>query len=243
MRYRKWRAGSRYEHWTLIEDTGRRDHCGYVVWRCVCDCGTEVTKSSAQFRKTGSTNCGCIRLGRRRAQARDLAGRVFGRLRVCAEASRSRISGVLNRRWRCLCSCGAEIAVLQRNLLSGMTKSCGCLAKEKASAVCLSRRTHGRSNTPEYKRHIAKMRRVRILGAEGSHTHDEWIAVCVRQYWRCAGCREDIPREMVTKDHVVPLKAGGTDYIENIQMLCRPCNSSKGAKLDSAWRHAAGLAA
>lgn len=34
----------------------------------------------------------------------------------------------------------------------------------------------------------------------------------------------------LTPDHVVPLSRGGTNYIDNIQPLCGPCNSQKHAK-------------
>lgn len=32
-------------------------------------------------------------------------------------------------------------------------------------------------------------------------------------------------------DHIVPVARGGTGDIDNLQVLCRPCNASKGAKL------------
>jgi len=67
-------------------------------------------------------------------------------------------------------------------------------------------------------------RKVRQLGAEGAHTHEEWT---VLQEWcghRCVCCDE---RKPLSKDHIVPLIAGGSDYISNIQPLCRECNSSK----------------
>ena len=33
-----------------------------------------------------------------------------------------------------------------------------------------------------------------------------------------------------TVDHVVPKARGGTDHIENLQLLCGACNSVKGTK-------------
>lgn len=32
-------------------------------------------------------------------------------------------------------------------------------------------------------------------------------------------------------DHVVPVKKGGKDELDNLQPLCRDCNSSKGIKI------------
>ena len=39
-------------------------------------------------------------------------------------------------------------------------------------------------------------------------------------------------RNYPTVDHIVPLKHGGTDTIENVQLVCKHCNSVKGAKID-----------
>lgn len=53
----------------------------------------------------------------------DLSGRRYGRLRVldAAEPKNGR------RRWHCLCDCGKETTVGEYSLISGSTKSCGCL--------------------------------------------------------------------------------------------------------------------
>lgn len=70
-------------------------------------------------------------------------------------------------------------------------------------------------------------RRARILGAEGSHTIEEWHAVCEEFGGLCAYCGEEKP---LTRDHVVPLVRGGSHYIDNIVPACLSCNSSKGAR-------------
>jgi 5-methylcytosine-specific restriction enzyme A len=46
--------------------------------------------------------------------------------------------------------------------------------------------------------------------------HQPWCSQC--------GTSEDL-----TADHLVPLAAGGTSTPENVQVLCRRCNSGKGA--------------
>lgn len=71
------------------------------------------------------------------AKYEDIIGRRFGRLVVLG---RSRIQS----RWYadCLCDCGQQKSVYIYNVMSGKSKSCGCLAKESSSARFT---THGRS--------------------------------------------------------------------------------------------------
>ncbi len=46
----------------------------------------------------------------------------------------------------------------------------------------------------------------------------------------CAGCNIHFPFRNMTIDHVVPQSKGGTDHIENLQLLCNACNNMKGIK-------------
>ena len=49
-----------------------------------------------------------------------------------------------------------------------------------------------------------------------------------RQEGKCAGCKILFPFPNLTIDHVVPRSRGGTDHLENLQLLCGACNSIKG---------------
>jgi len=44
----------------------------------------------------------------------------------------------------------------------------------------------------------------------------------------CQGCRISFPFRNLTIDHVIPSSRGGTDHIDNLQLLCGACNSVKG---------------
>ena len=68
-------------------------------------------------------------------------------------------------------------------------------------------------------------RRARAYNAGGSFTEVEWGALCERYGRRCLSCRGTGLK--LTADHIVPLSQGGSNSIENIQPLCKSCNSRK----------------
>ena len=49
-----------------------------------------------------------------------------------------------------------------------------------------------------------------------------------QQEGRCAGCGMDFPFKLFEVDHIVPVSRGGTDHIDNLQLLCGNCNRIKG---------------
>jgi len=99
------------------------------------------------------------------------------------------------------------------------TNKAAILARNKAWAVA----------NPDSIRQLSlegtNRRNARLKGAEGSHTREEWMALVERCGHKCVCCGE---RKKLTRDHIIPILAGGSDYIANIQPLCRECNSSKG---------------
>ena len=92
-----------------------------------------------------------------------------------------------------------------------------------------STETHRRwkRKNPERMAHLKARRYARERGAEGSHTLDEWEKLKIKNGLRCVGCNK---KRKLTKDHIIPLSKGGSDFITNIQPMCGSCNSRK-------WKH------
>lgn len=82
----------------------------------------------------------------------------------------------------------------------------------------------------EAMRAIIKAQNARALkmGAEGTFTYEEWVLLCEIFEERCASCGR--LEDRLCTDHVIALSRRGTNFIENIQPLCRSCNSGKNAK-------------
>ena len=60
---------------------------------------------------------------------KDHSGRKFGRLTAIRRLSKQETN--LNKTaYECICDCGNTSIVRGNNLISGITKSCGCLEKE-----------------------------------------------------------------------------------------------------------------
>lgn len=77
-------------------------------------------------------------MGSKRLKEEDWIGKFFGRLVVLGRYGRD--EGPAGRLWRCLCQCGTYTETRLPSLLSGHTKSCGCIQFEHSSQL---RRTHG----------------------------------------------------------------------------------------------------
>jgi 5-methylcytosine-specific restriction endonuclease McrA len=91
-----------------------------------------------------------------------------------------------------------------------------------------------RQSHREYEREYARIRvekrRARKEQANGTFTLEEWEALKMRYNYTCLCCGRREPEIRLTADHIVPLSKGGDNNIDNIQPLCRPCNSAKGVR-------------
>lgn len=70
-------------------------------------------------------------------------------------------------------------------------------------------------------------RRVFKMDRSDTFTAAEWQALKARYNYTCLRCGRREPEIKLTVDHVVPISKGGAGTIDNIQPLCKPCNSAK----------------
>lgn len=60
------------------------------------------------------------------------------------------------------------------------------------------------------------------------HLREAWSSMLREVDGTCPRCREDVGVERLTLDHIEPQYQGGEDTPDNIQPLCKSCNSAKG---------------
>lgn len=87
--------------------------------------------------------------------------------------------------------------------------------------------------------HVLDIRYPRASGSsDGSHRHPaERLLLAERDGPHCRGCgtHKDALDHTIQVDHVIPRSRGGSNDIANKQLLCKPCNASKGTKTMAEW--------
>lgn len=111
----------------------------------------------------------------------DLEGLRYGRL-VVIERAENYISpqGQARKRWLCHCDCGNVVVVLARGLISGTTRSCGCLQREIARTTFTkhgmwSSRLHTIWSSMKSRCYNEKSRSYKYYGGRGITICDKWL--------------------------------------------------------------------
>lgn len=99
-------------------------------WNCICDCGKKCVKTSQYLHKSPMPSCGCWKKEQTsELKTKDLIGQTFGYLIPEERLPSIRTSGGNTKVvYRCKClNCGNYTTVTSGSLLSGQTRSCGCI--------------------------------------------------------------------------------------------------------------------
>lgn len=105
-----------------------------TMWKCICDCGNEISVEANSL-KTGNTrSCGCLSKEKKPSKAMDLSGKKFGKLTVVKRVE-DYISPSGNHltQWLCKCDCGNYKIAKTSYLMNGTTDNCGCTTFYKKS--------------------------------------------------------------------------------------------------------------
>ena len=105
---------------------------------------------------------------------------------------------------------------------------------EKNKSKVIERAALNDKKYPDQRRARTAKRRALKAMAGGSYSKHDISRLMIEQVHLCNGCGCDIS-EKFEVDHIVPISRGGSNFPENIQLLCRPCNARKWAYTMEEW--------
>ena len=134
-----------------------------TMWNCECDCGNSAIVSADYLKRSECPSCGCEAMKNRIKKNRvDNIGKKFGRLTILDiiwDGNRSKAV--------CKCDCGNDYIGIKSDIVTGHTKSCGCLQSENTSIA----------NTKDWTGHIADCG-VEFIRQDHMNKKGQWIWEC-----------------------------------------------------------------
>lgn len=166
---------------------------------------------------------------------------VSGTCVACVQAWKVRNAAVINqRRKEYRARAAREIASYRAAYYQRTGEHQRAMARDRAKAWNAANPELHRAKVAAWKaanpemarangRAYASRRKARLRKVGGSFSAKDIADLMKRQRGKCVVCTADI-QQRYQIDHVVPLKLGGTNSKENLQLLCPTCNNLKGAK-------------
>ena len=146
--------GQKINKWTVLDIVYTREKPDAI---CKCECGTEKPVNLRTLLTGSSKDCGCGRKQKLRdTKTKNLVGQKFGKLTVLELLSESTKSH--RRQYICKCDCGNEVITTSTYLITGQTRSCGCLNSYYNSYIQKFLNKLKIKYEPEYTIYIGKSR-------------------------------------------------------------------------------------
>lgn len=117
-------TGQRFGRLVVIENMGANNN-RKITYLCLCDCGVEKIIVGQDLVNGATKSCGCIK--KEMLEERnfiDLTNKKFGKLKIIRKIG---LNNNKKTTYLCICDCGIEKVIVGQSLISGATKSCGCL--------------------------------------------------------------------------------------------------------------------
>ena len=114
----------------VIEETDKRKNKS-IIWKCKCECGNIVEFSTKELRSDGLIQC--LQCGHNRNPKTNLSenivGNKYNHLTVLEKTDKRQAGKIL---YKCECDCVHKNIVYtnRTDLISGHTKSCGCIKRK-----------------------------------------------------------------------------------------------------------------
>lgn len=173
-----------------------------TMWDCYCDCGNNITVSADYLKRSHCPSCGCEATKNRIEKNRvDNIGEKFGRLTILDILwDDGRAKAV------CKCDCGNDYIGVKSDIVSGHTKSCGCLWLESISDA----------NTKDWTGCVSDYG-VEFLHQDHMNASGQWLWKC-----RCGICGNTftaLPAK-VNNGHITScgcrIQSSGEEYIKRL---------------------------
>lgn len=152
--------------WTILEDYGRINKSRIV--KAICICGKIKNMDFGEIKRGKSKSCGC----EVRSDVKNFINKKFNKLTIIEDC------GIINKKThvKVICDCGFNTVCRFDSVISGLTKSCGCLNSESVTK-------HGLSSHPLFTVWLSMRQRCNDKNC-GSYKNYGGIGVVVCEEWQ-----------------------------------------------------------
>lgn len=181
-----------------IDPSGKRR----TRWNCRCDCGNDVMVLTDYLKRSSCPSCGCeARKNRIEKNRFDCIGHKFNRLTIIDIAWSEIPTKAI-----CKCDCGNSYIGIKADIVSGHTRSCGCLQSENTSIA----------NTKDWTGYISDYG-IEFLSRDHMNDKGQWLWKC-----RCGICGNiftALPAK-INNGHITScgcrIQSSGEEYIKKL---------------------------